>query len=720
MVSAAGDAGGFAGVALNSPVFTSCYWDTDTSGQASSAGGTGKNTAAMMDQGTFSGWSFGVIWYMAGYPHFRTEHAYLITNLAELQLMNLDTSGDYVLASDIDASETAIWNNGDGFSPVRRVQGAFDGGGHTISGLTINRPTTDDVGLFGLVGYFQAPVPSIENLVLSDVSIIGRENVGSLVGFSTQCIIRNCRNTGTGLISTTYGNVGGLVGHVQSTSFTDCYNLCSVHSDFSEAGGLVGYSTESSYTRCYNRGPVTLTFLFGGGLLGRVIFGGSVNQCYSTGSVSGGYSDYMGGLVGGLDELNCTSSYWDVDTSGQATSPAGTGKTTEEMQQQATFTGWDFVWCWGIEEGVSYPFLHDLIPVTIDQAGAQADPADALPILFDVVFAEPVTGFEASDITIGGTATGVTVSVSGSGAVYTASVDSADHGGTIMLSIPARRCVTVSSGDPNKASASTDNSVTYDSEPWASDQTVSVYCRIPTPFAEAQFDYNDVVSPMDHVRITSAPAAGVLAYQSVPVTPPQDIPAASIADLTFTSGPHGVGAAYASFGFQVHDGSFYSVDTYTMTVDAEPPAWNGSGTWDTPANWDSGQTPGADAPAAVQSGALEVPASRQCSHVTVEGGTMTVQDLVEMRNLAVTGGAVYITGGVSIQDLTLGAGGAVYVQQTPFALTVHGSCHDNGGELRASGGGVVILEGDVYRSGGEKAISVGSALKIYSSIGTGE
>jgi len=55
-----------------------------------------------------------------------------------------------------------------------------------------------------------------------------------------------------------------------------------------------------------------------------------------------------------------TASFWDIDTSGQATSAGGTGKTTVQMQTQSTFTdaGWDFVEIWNIGENQTYPFLR--------------------------------------------------------------------------------------------------------------------------------------------------------------------------------------------------------------------------------------------------------------------------------------------------------------------------------------------------------------------------
>ncbi len=100
--------------------------------------------------------------------------------------------------------------------------------------------------------------------------------------------------------------------------------------------------------------------------------------------------------------------------------------------------------------------------VTVNQASGQADPTNETAIDFTVVFSEPVTGFAASDLTIGGTAGGTkTGTISGSGPTYTVSVSGMSSNGTVTLALAASR-VTDAVGNNNTASTSTDNSVTYD------------------------------------------------------------------------------------------------------------------------------------------------------------------------------------------------------------------------------------------------------------------
>jgi hypothetical protein len=98
--------------------------------------------------------------------------------------------------------------------------------------------------------------------------------------------------------------------------------------------------------------------------------------------------------------------------------------------------------------------------VTINQAAAQADPTGSGPILFDVVFSEPVTGFAAADVVLSGTAGATTAVVTGSGPAYQVAVSGMTGDGTVVATIPAGAAVDAGS-NPNDASTSTDNTVTF-------------------------------------------------------------------------------------------------------------------------------------------------------------------------------------------------------------------------------------------------------------------
>lgn len=110
--------------------------------------------------------------------------------------------------------------------------------------------------------------------------------------------------------------------------------------------------------------------------------------------------------------------------------------------------------------GQSYAIDTIAPTVTIDQAAGQSDPTGVAPVTFTVAFSEPVTGFTATDITLGGTAGATTVSVTGSGATYSVAVSGMARNGTVTASIGAGVAADAV-GNPNQASVSTDNTVQF-------------------------------------------------------------------------------------------------------------------------------------------------------------------------------------------------------------------------------------------------------------------
>ena len=114
----------------------------------------------------------------------------------------------------------------------------------------------------------------------------------------------------------------------------------------------------------------------------------------------------------------------------------------------------------GAQQTATYTIINDDKPsVKINQAAAQADPTKNSPINFTVEFSVPVSGFEAGDVTLSGTAGGTkTVNVTGIGATYNVAVSGMTDG-TVIATIPAN------AASSNSASTSTDNTVTYDTTP---------------------------------------------------------------------------------------------------------------------------------------------------------------------------------------------------------------------------------------------------------------
>jgi len=229
----------------------------------------------------------------------------------DLQGIDDDLAGHYVLGSDIDASATANWNSGAGFAPIgtssnSAFTGVFDGLGHTITGLTINRPSTDSIGLFGCMAGV------VHNLGLVGGSVHGNSFVGSLAGTNNGTI---SDVYATGSVTASSNNVGGLVGLNDAGTINNAYATGDVSGGIA-VGGLVGNSHFSPMiANAYATGSVSGDVSVGG-LIGQN-FSSIVSNAYATGSVTGTVD--VGGLIGAVRNGGAvTNGYWDVDTTGQS------------------------------------------------------------------------------------------------------------------------------------------------------------------------------------------------------------------------------------------------------------------------------------------------------------------------------------------------------------------------------------------------------------------
>jgi len=220
------------------------------------------------------------------------EDPYIITNVDELQEMQSGLWAWYELGSDIDASDTVNWHDRDGFVPVGDssfpFSGHLDGNGFTISGLYIDRSTTNYVGLFG-----EIDEATVKNVCLANVDIEGGSYTGGLVSRSYDSIVGYCDCAGS-IVGT--GNVGGLVGYADhNCEIGYCHSAASVVGT-GNVGGLVGYAVNScEIAYCHSAASVVGTEDVGG-LVGETVNGCEIAYCHSAASVNGGY--YVGGLVG--------------------------------------------------------------------------------------------------------------------------------------------------------------------------------------------------------------------------------------------------------------------------------------------------------------------------------------------------------------------------------------------------------------------------------------
>ncbi|MDP9942461.1 two-partner secretion domain-containing protein [Ectopseudomonas alcaliphila] len=277
----------------------------------------------------------------------------LIRDLSALQ--GISGSGHYALAIDLDASATNTWNAGAGFAPIDGFNGTFAGLGHTIDSLVINRPSESTVGLFGLTA------ATLRDLTLSNVSITGAATVGGLVARLSSNAASLTNTHVTGQVSAQGDRVGGLVGWSDQGVVSQSSSTATV-SGASEVGGLIGRNRAASVTDAYATGAVTGTGSAIGGLIGSTVQGTTLTNAYASGRVTG-----TGGLVGSIDGSGATitNSYWDMDSTGQATSAAGIGIDSTNARTQATYAGFDFTDTWVMFEGDTRPMLRGEYSTTL-------------------------------------------------------------------------------------------------------------------------------------------------------------------------------------------------------------------------------------------------------------------------------------------------------------------------------------------------------------------
>jgi len=245
-------------------------------------------------------------------------------------------SGYFLQTANIDASATSSWDSGAGWAPIGSMvsqtnytafTGSYNGQGYTISGLFINRPSKNSIGLWGCI----SGSANINNLGLLRVNITGNYDVGGLIGYNVNSNVSNCYVNGSirattnrvgGLIGSNGGkvfncsvrnndidsisgsiDVAGLIGYNYSTVH-NCYAIANINGD-ADLGGLIGYNG-SKVTDCYAISNISGVYLSDtilnssniGGLVG--FNSDTINNCNATGKIiSGGWNDYqIGGLIG--------------------------------------------------------------------------------------------------------------------------------------------------------------------------------------------------------------------------------------------------------------------------------------------------------------------------------------------------------------------------------------------------------------------------------------
>ena len=199
--------------------------------------------------------------------------------------------------------------------------GTFNGGGHTITGLTVTG-SDQYVGLFGHIG----SGGTVKDVTLEEVKIESNNDMSAVGGVAGRSYgtLENCSVSGSVSGS---GIAGGVVGYQSGGFLTGCSSSATVNAG-GVAGGVAGLTDSgATLTACYATGDVTLESInSGGNFVGGVVGSNTsctLKACYAWGSVTGSGSGtiYVGGVTGTNDEGTLTACY---HANGTVSGPAGT------------------------------------------------------------------------------------------------------------------------------------------------------------------------------------------------------------------------------------------------------------------------------------------------------------------------------------------------------------------------------------------------------------
>ena len=244
----------------------------------------------------------------------------------------------------------------------------------------------------------------------TDVDIYGKRHTGGLIGLQYDKLVSGCYATGD-VYAYNEDYVGGLISYATGAvekSYATGNVTATTTSGKSNVGGLIGYSSKT-VTECYATGNISATtnYYNVGGLCGTA---STISNCFATGSVEGTYT--VAALVGSGDKIvnsyaigevtainednakglnvggtNTTNSYWCPETTRQVKSTSGTSANINNLKKKDTYSKWDFLNVWKIDEGTSIAYLKNLTKPTsvlltnIDQTkffangdGSRSDP----------------------------------------------------------------------------------------------------------------------------------------------------------------------------------------------------------------------------------------------------------------------------------------------------------------------------------------------------------
>lgn len=326
------------------------------------------------------------------------EDGYIeVSTIEDLYNIRDDLSANYILMNDIDLSEATAedgdWSyNGCGWNPIgsgdvygsNTFSGIFDGNGHSIIGMRIEKSGSGYLGLFANVS------GRVSNLNIENVSITGGTNAGAIAAAADGAIFENCSVSGS--MNNTSNIVGGIVGNATNVVINNCKNTANITGG-AYVGGIIGKADDSTVDKTFNTGTITAKYEIGsfnetgykdysryneaGGVIGKAETT-TITNCYNVGNVSAitrsNYSNiyhyaFAYGIARGAEAITCynsgqaediaigltaTNCYY-LDGSGEYSTGA-TSLTNTQMKMESMFKGFDFENIWILNEYANHPY----------------------------------------------------------------------------------------------------------------------------------------------------------------------------------------------------------------------------------------------------------------------------------------------------------------------------------------------------------------------------
>ena len=317
------------------------------------------------------------------------ESPYIISTVEDLNAIRDNLSAYYKLGANIDLQ-------GVEFEPLGAFTGVFDGDGKTISNLTIHSEG-DNIGLFSSIN------GTVTNLYLIDIDITGNNNVGAIAGSgrtSKSTKIESVYISGNITGNTNVGGIVGLFGNSGGPSIASTINKCYSFSNVTgntSVGGVIGsnYNVQTDQTRANNSVSIVFSNLFiggkiegisqVGGLIGKAYFADSqsryvwtsasqyfynhsnklnVTSVIITSEISGSesvYADFGAYTFNNTHGGSHTFKYfmYSPELSKFVRSRYAVKEDVNSLLNKTTYTGFDFVDIWNINEGSTFAYLQE-------------------------------------------------------------------------------------------------------------------------------------------------------------------------------------------------------------------------------------------------------------------------------------------------------------------------------------------------------------------------